>query len=123
MVKSLNKRFTVTFSQRYKNYVLTIEDWNGIKWSNTQNFNAIWYVKESLGLSELQTYEHIEYNMDLNIPINSNVEAKEESAELEVSTTASKVKEDPKTTVKKPSLLEELMNSRTKKDEDDDTES
>ena len=126
VVKSLNKRFTVSYSERYKNYVITIEDWNGLKWCNSKNFNAIWYVKETLNLTENQTYENISYNMDLNIIIKPNDVEEVEDVEEEVLSKESNVTEDTETKVKKQSLLEELMSWKKQKDEenkDDNTSS
>jgi hypothetical protein len=119
VVRSLHKRFKVSYSERYKNYVITIEDWNGLKWSNPQNLNAVWYVKETLGLSENQTYEHIEYTMDLNISIKQTEFEKVEDKAEEAQIKKSKLTENTETDSNIPSLLVKLMNYRTITVEDD----
>ena len=83
IVKSINKRFIVSYNERYKNYVVKIEDWDGIKWTNSRNFNAVWYVKEIYELNEQQAYDKIEYDMELKITINSNDIEKNENEDLE----------------------------------------
>ena len=116
IVKSINKRFIVSYNERYKNYVVKIEDWDGIKWTNSRNFNAVWYVKEIYELNEQQAYDKIEYDMELKITINSNDIEKNENEDLETLSDESNYREKiiQKTLKKKRSLLDELMNSKPK---------
>ena len=123
VVKSNNNRFIVSNNERYKNYVVRIENWDGMKWTNARNFNAVWFVKELYGLNEQQAYDKIEYDMDLNISIDSNVLEKtgdnaSENLSDESNNYVKNNSENPKI---KQSLLEELMISKPKTSENIDS--
>jgi len=46
---------------------MSIEYFDGKGWRKENNFNAVWFVKYKFDLREEQTYEKIDYEMDLDI--------------------------------------------------------
>jgi hypothetical protein len=114
VVKSVNKQFIITYNERYKNYVITIKDWNGLKWTNPQNFNGVWYLKETFKLTEQEVYDLLEYEMGIKISEISNVSDTEDSnSDFQIKASIIKVSDNFKSPEKKQSLLEELMSCKT----------
>lgn len=68
-----NLRFTITWNIRYENYAIYVDIHNGVKWENTNRYNAIWFVKEKFGLTENEVYQKLNREMNLNIDINENI--------------------------------------------------
>jgi hypothetical protein len=67
VVRETDQRYVIKHSETYNCLVMFIEKFDGTGWRKENNFNAIWFVKYKFDLTEDQTYEKVDYEMNLNL--------------------------------------------------------
>jgi hypothetical protein len=67
VVRETDQRYVIKHSETYNCLVMFIEKFDGTGWRKENNFNAIWFVKFKFDLTEDQTYEKVDYEMNLNL--------------------------------------------------------
>ena len=140
VVRETDQRYVIKHSETYNCLVMFIEKFDGKAWRKENNFNAIWFVKFKFGLTEDQTYEKVDYEMNLNLlqslkdgsysfeekVLESEIEEEKEQ-KVEIDTTPSSqtifptLEEPEQKAVKKPSILDMIKRDHTINEVDEKT--